>query len=643
MDWEQPDELEIDPYAAIRPALSPQHANLEADKLTKVLGPTPATLVLHQLLNSPELRYAAVSTLLGNAGRNSVNVNGADVPVAAYLRMVSRLCREVAEQSETVTPNEEQQLPPSGGADALTDSVGRKGRNLPDDVKRIQELLNLNLPLPSPPLSHTGIMDATTIDAIEQYQLSIGLKTPDGLVARGGATFKSLAADKFCFLPHRVQPSVHGSIDLDAAQMNPGFLTPTGVTRDPGLQDILKRRILDKRADLRALRFALVDLTGLAKLASPQFAGHRDTEQGGLGSMSKLACLYGCFQLKFDLEELSRQRGITNQKDLFDAARHLWRGAQKPDLGHGQQLFADKPKIELLGKLIAVDGKPLIAPLGFSLPELESIFEKSPVSTPPGLTLVLKGSDKILVDPSVHGSPLPETPAVREYIRRDGEDLREVRKLAFAERLFLMIDESDNAAAHSCIEKVGFFYIHSAIWQSGFYSPARGGGLWEASTHDVHKVRWVLPPVPKGDPNSDFVSANASSIAAMLTLIEQKRLVNADACAAMKYLTDKRKAGVPRGSHTRSYFLEGLQKLFTMDEFHSKLGIGSHLNDAAIVVRTVKPDPADSTKDRQIRYAAAGFDDPSPLNGRGFQLEKLIVELDKCIRENNGLLSPTAP
>jgi hypothetical protein len=153
----------------------------------------------------------------------------------------------------------------------------------------------------------------------------------------------------------------------------------------------------------------------------------------------------------------------------------------------------------------------------------------------------------------------------------------------------------------------------------------------------------LLPPVPKGDPNSDFVSANACSIAALLTLVEQKRLVNANACAAIKYLTDKRKAGVPGGSHTRSYFLEGLEKLFTIDEIHSKLGIGTHLNDAAIIVRTVKPDPTDSTKDKQIRYVAAAFDDPSPLNGRAFHLERLIVELDKCIRENNGLLSATAP
>lgn len=92
--------FEFDPYAAIRPALSPEHATLPANELTVILGHMPASLALHQLLNSPEIQQATAATILGGAARRSVRVNGLDVSIPAYLRMVSRLCGEVAEQTE---------------------------------------------------------------------------------------------------------------------------------------------------------------------------------------------------------------------------------------------------------------------------------------------------------------------------------------------------------------------------------------------------------------------------------------------------------------------------------------------------------------------------------------------------------------
>ncbi len=94
------DLFELDPYAALRPALSPEHANLSSNEITLLLGPLPATLVLHQLVNSRELQKAALASLLGHSGRRSVQVNGQDISIPAYLRLVSRLCREVADQTE---------------------------------------------------------------------------------------------------------------------------------------------------------------------------------------------------------------------------------------------------------------------------------------------------------------------------------------------------------------------------------------------------------------------------------------------------------------------------------------------------------------------------------------------------------------
>src|SRR4051794_12572273 len=62
---------EFDPYAGIRPALSPEHVALAADEITAVLGPQPAILALHGMLSQPDLPKAALAVLLGKTGRRS--------------------------------------------------------------------------------------------------------------------------------------------------------------------------------------------------------------------------------------------------------------------------------------------------------------------------------------------------------------------------------------------------------------------------------------------------------------------------------------------------------------------------------------------------------------------------------------------
>jgi hypothetical protein len=608
------------------------------------------TVILHEAIESTQLREALRALLLGKRGRRTVRINGADVPIPVYLRTIARLCNEAAERAGAAEPEleeaplapaemegfapVEEQLIMGGGVHVLKKPVGAgKAANDTDDVKLVQHLLNFNLPVPASPLLENGTIDAATIDAIKNYQSFIlGVKTPDGVVDPKGQTFQSLMANKLSFYPHVCQAPAAGSpVPVDATSMNPGFLTPAGVTRDAGLQAIVNRRI----TAFQDLRFALVDLTGAGKLATPLYAGQRDLVQGGLGSMAKLACMYAAWQLKFDLEDLSKQKSITDIALLFAAARDVWDGTQKPDPANTTTLFAADPKLELLGKLVVIDGKPVAALKAFSAPNLERIFSAVP-SGSGGLTLRFLGSDSILVDPSVPGSPPLTTLKVRNYVSGGGGDLRAVRKLSFAERLFLMIDDSDNAAAHSCIEDIGFLYITSALWQADFYRPQRGGGLWESSTHDGGG-RWLMPPVPrkKDNPAADFVSATAASIAAVLTLLEQSRLVNSNSSAGMKHLMDKQKPGF--GSFSRSPFLDGLRTILSPDSLlvriDSKLGIGSHRSDCAIIVRSV-PDPVDPTKQKEFRYVAAGFDDPKKF---GPALQKLIVELDKCIRENNGL------
>ncbi len=466
-------------------------------------------------------------------------------------------------------------------------------------------------------------------------------------------------ADKlFSFLPHRCQPLSGATVSVDATSMNPGFFTATGVTQDAALQTIVKRRVLEEgitpplHPELRGLRFALVDMT--KDKQKPLFAGHNETVQGGLGSMCKMACMYAAFQLKFDLEELAKLKTLTSETALFAAARDIWNDTQKRDAKNVKQVFPSNPKIELLGSLVEVDGKQIKVPRHFSSPDLEQMFTVAPLGG--GVSVRFKGSDLVLVDPSVPAPAPPHTSQDAEkYVHARGEDLKQVRKLTFAERLFLMVDESDNAATESCIANVSFLYLHSALWQSDLYRPERGGGMWEGSTHRKEGTRWVLPPVPRARQppvpqgfRPDFVSATPASVAGLLTLIEQDRLVNPNSCAGMRQLTNKAKVGLklPKtggglrnvGSYTKSFFRPGLAGL-SLDRFHSKLGIGDFNNDGALVVRTVK-DPLDPAKKTELRYAAAGFDDTT---NDGSTLATLILHLDKCIQENNGLIKSTDP
>jgi hypothetical protein len=69
------------------------------------------------------------------------------------------------------------------------------------------------------------------------------------------------------------------------------------------------------------------------------------------------------------------------------------------------------------------------------------------------------------------------------------------------------------------------------------------------------------------------------------------------------------------------------------NRLHSKLGIGDFQNDGTIIARTPQAK-------KHIAYVAAGFDDTDP-NGK--TLGKLNVELDKCIQENNRLITAHTP
>ena len=170
------DAVEPDPYAAIRPALSPAHAHLTADEIAISFGRTPAIIALHQALASPLPQQAALAVLLGNAGRRSTRVHGSNMPIPAYLRLLSRLCREAAEHGEQ---EQEAAKAPAAIRNLASGSTG-------PDVREVQKALNTRA---KAGLEPDGVLGPRTRAAIIAFQRANRLEV-DGIV--GGQTRHAL-------------------------------------------------------------------------------------------------------------------------------------------------------------------------------------------------------------------------------------------------------------------------------------------------------------------------------------------------------------------------------------------------------------------------------------------------------------------
>jgi D-alanyl-D-alanine carboxypeptidase len=79
---------------------SAELANLTSDEIATIFGRKSSLVALHWLLTSNELQQAALTALLGKAGRRSVSILGSNLPMPSCLRLLSRLCQEAAEHTE---------------------------------------------------------------------------------------------------------------------------------------------------------------------------------------------------------------------------------------------------------------------------------------------------------------------------------------------------------------------------------------------------------------------------------------------------------------------------------------------------------------------------------------------------------------
>ena len=126
----------------------------------------------------------------------------------------------------------------------ITAAVGRGCRNLLQDVRKIQDLLNDHMTVPLRPLTVNGVCDAATIAAIEEFQRRIlKMARPDGKVDPQGATMAALSPVALKRSPEVLIPYRTGNgLYVKASGSNSLF----GTSKTLASMEMLARKVAEK-------------------------------------------------------------------------------------------------------------------------------------------------------------------------------------------------------------------------------------------------------------------------------------------------------------------------------------------------------------------------------------------------------------
>ena len=460
----------------------------------------------------------------------------------------------------------------------------------------------------------------------------------------------------FSFLPHFVE--VNGKdLPLTPAAMDPGIYDGAENYKIAlGLQNCLKTVMAMENGKFRHIKVALVDLT--KNVMRPEFAASFDHKVPVFAaSVPKIAAMLAAYQLRHDLRVGSKQKPVKTLDDLFGLVHNDWADTQRDPktkatpFTRGVSCLGSPP---CRGKLVLVQGQK-IALTEPKAPRLKDIFAntvpidfkstsenkaklKSLINQFNQASEDLDNARKKLAEEKKKGNLMRVTETRRECTERLQEfeqKKAKINALGFLERMRVMIGglvPASNFATSTIIRDVGYLYMASTLLQSGLYDTNRNGGLWLSA--DYWGRCWNISgrcwsgPLGRG-----FVqNATAGSLAAFMTLLLQGALVSRDASVGMQRLM--KKAPNPTHSGTFSPFKQGLKRLpnkGSLKTVLSKIGVaGGGIDDCAYIEREV-----DCGQDKKwkltLRYVAVGLRAKSEP-----ELEKLILELDKCILANNG-------
>jgi len=150
----------------------------------------------------------------------------------------------------------------------ITSAIGRGGKNLPQDVRKVQELLNEHMTVLRP-LVVNGQCDAATIAAIEQFQRRVvKMPRPDGKVDPQGATMAALSPVALTRSPEVLVPyrSGHG-LYVKTSGSSSLFGTPKTIAS--------LERLARKVAEQLGANVGIVDISYETGGKHPDHSSHR--------------------------------------------------------------------------------------------------------------------------------------------------------------------------------------------------------------------------------------------------------------------------------------------------------------------------------------------------------------------------------
>jgi Beta-lactamase enzyme family len=338
------------------------------------------------------------------------------------------------------------------------------------------------------------------------------------------------------------------------------------------------------------LKIALIDLTRPSPVAGFPYGGINDDTNINIGSGAKVAAMYAAYQL---------------QQAVIDVLSGLSPGSGDS----GASLLS-----EVSRQLFPLSSAPYWGRFAQDVPQLANILDITP--NPPSWNVNFISKPHVTLEP----------------YHADGGNLSRVRnELGFWERLILMIVSSDNCAAMSCIQDLGFQYINGLLARMGFFDVTRNLGLWLGAAYGIPctSTRTALwGQVPGGSFLNDqgFQVSTARMLAKFMATVAEGLAVNGAASGSMLGLMRKR-VGVNGAPPTRS-FLGAMLKAQGL-VVCSKLGIGSFLSDMVIVERL------SASGKTNIKYVAVALGASSSAAVGPAQLSALALELDNCIESRH--------
>lgn len=459
------------------------------------------------------------------------------------------------------------------------------------------------------------------------------------------------------FLPHWTEQGGK-DVELKPSVIDPGIYDGPVKYR---IAEDLQKRLMEvmRRRQFAHIKVALMDLT--KDVAKPEFAGYYHKSQVFVASVAKIAAMLAAFQLRHDLRVATKQKKPKTLAEVFAAVRDDWAKTQRD--GKAAPFTRG---IALRGKLVVLAGGRRIALVEPKAPRLENVFAK----VAPGGAVTIEfnstGEDSAKLRELIkeyngasggfstarqrRGAALREPERAEQSgvaarvtaARRKLADAN--RKLALAQRKYLeaksKIDAlgfwermgiaiggdvpASNFATSTIVRDVGFLYIASTLLQSGLYDTNRSGGLWLGADYFGKVWRGALA-------GGSAQSATPGSLAAFMTLLQQRALVGPQASREMQRVMMKLPTSTFPG--TGSWFWEGLGHV-PLNTVLAKVGLANGADDLAYIERDVEATLSDgSRKKTTLRYVAVALRARS-----GDELTNLIRELDKCILANNGLI-----